>query len=86
MNKKRGTHRTLRELFSEKMVRVRQHPHRASGKEAMTTTTPDRKDVTDAQDRRDSYDDFDSCVPKGHATAPENDAERDVNILAGGAF
>jgi len=27
---------------------------------------------------------FDSCVPKGHATAPTRDAERDVNILGGG--
>jgi hypothetical protein len=32
----------------------------------------------------DETDEFDSCVPKGHATAPYRDAERDANILGGG--
>jgi hypothetical protein len=50
----------------------------------MSTKSPNGKDVSDAQTDEQQGDDFDSCVPKGHATAPHRDAERDVNILAGG--
>ena len=50
----------------------------------MSATTPNGKDVSDAQTDKQDSDEFSSCVPKGHATAPHRDAERDVNILEGG--
>jgi len=53
-------------------------------REAMSTTTRDRKDVSDIQNGEDDSDDFNSRVPRAYAMSPQNDAERDWKVLAGG--